>query len=377
MAFKYITFVATENFILIVFKGQRTQITKAEKPEQFANLRELLRNQDEDAIIKMVNGNVQLIEEHSSGLFTVDRQNKRIIDKETNTDVGMTLGRRIIEWAEKGLPFNPLLLFHRKLIQNPSKDSAADMYEFLEKNKIAIAEDGDFIAYKKVKRKNGKLVDCHTGTVSNDPGQKPSMPRNKVDPNRLNECSTGYHVAGWGYMGKFTGDVIVKVKVNPKDVVAVPVDYNRQKMRTAEYEVLCMMDWNGKEMKADLVKVLKDKPDTEATVVENIDFQSMTAQKIKDYIQENFGIAITTDNKNKQSIIKQANVIVYGTDASKAAKAQTPAPVQPTTTDHAVNEDDFLDNAYNRQDDWKDDSDDDGWDDSDDEFSDDFDEIDQ
>jgi len=45
--------------------------------------------------------------------------------------------------------------------------------------------------------------------------------------------------------------------------------------------------------------------------IEGLDFSTMTAQKIKDYIFENFGVTITQDNKNKSAIIKAANKIVH------------------------------------------------------------------
>lgn len=40
------------------------------------------------------------------------------------------------------------------------------------------------------------------------------------------------------HYGSSSGTKIVKVKVHPKDVVSIPVDYNNAKMRTCGYEVI-------------------------------------------------------------------------------------------------------------------------------------------
>lgn len=37
-------------------------------------------------------------------------------------------------------------------------------------------------------------------------------------------------------------DVLLEVKIHPKDVVAIPTDYNQQKMRVCEYTVLAVND---------------------------------------------------------------------------------------------------------------------------------------
>jgi len=90
--------------------------------------------------------------------------------------------------------------------------------------------------YKKVR---DSWYDSHTGkTYLNKPGATISMPREKVDADRRNTCSRGLHVAAWDYAQGFRGTRLLLVKVNPRDVVAVPPDYNEQKMRVCKYLVL-------------------------------------------------------------------------------------------------------------------------------------------
>jgi hypothetical protein len=136
---------------------------------------------------------------------------------------------------ENDFPLEGFKLFVQNLAQNPSRDSRKDLYGFLEACTLPITEDGHFLAYKKVD-KNYK--DCHTGKVDNSIGATPEMPRDKVNPNRKETCSSGYHVCSRSYLSSFGGVHIMVCKVNPKDVVTVPLDYNNAKMRICRYEVI-------------------------------------------------------------------------------------------------------------------------------------------
>jgi hypothetical protein len=67
------------------------------------------------------------------------------------------------------------------------------------------------------------------------------MDRDDVDPDRNRTCSAGLHCCSQEYLPEFgcgAGNKIVEVRVDPKDVVAVPTDYNNTKMRVCKYEVL-------------------------------------------------------------------------------------------------------------------------------------------
>jgi hypothetical protein len=148
------------------------------------------------------------------------------------------LTKRVLNFRDKGLPFEPLLKFSEKLLENPSFNSRQMLYNFLEHEGHPLTMEGNFIAYKAV-RKNFK--DIHTGTMSNDVGKTVSMPRDQVDDNPNNTCSSGLHVAAYKYAKDFGsgggGSIILEVEINPRDVVAVPNDYNGQKMRVCQYVV--------------------------------------------------------------------------------------------------------------------------------------------
>lgn len=297
--FNKLQIIATENVIMIIHNSKRVQFTK--ENSQFNVIKEMIRNRDEEGIINAISKGSYIIADYSNGLFKVDEKQEVVLDIETNTTVDLVLSHRIIDWAKNGFPFEPLLKFHRNVIKNPNKESAMDLYAFLENNLIPITNKGTFIAYKKVTTVDDRLMDSHSKTVCNNVGSIVSMPREKVNPDRTETCSYGYHVGAWDYVSSFSGDTIIEVEVNPEDVVSVPVDYNRQKMRVCKYKVIKIS--GGDIIKDKLVKVNKK----EKTINKvNPTFENMTAQQIKNKIKADYGQTITIDNKNKKSIIKKA-----------------------------------------------------------------------
>lgn len=151
------------------------------------------------------------------------------------------LSARMIAMKKEKIPVIQLVNFWKNLQQNPSMNSVTQLYKFLEHNGHPITSDGCFIAYRSV-REDWK--DFHTGTMDNSVGKTLSMPRNKVDDKPDQTCSHGLHVASWSYASGFGGSDrrLVEVKVNPKDVVCVPTDYNNTKMRVCEFTVIGEVD---------------------------------------------------------------------------------------------------------------------------------------
>ena len=150
-------------------------------------------------------------------------------------EVHSALSRRILSLMENGFDITPFTNFMENLYQNPSKSAVDELYGFLEACTLPITPDGYFLAYKKV---NANYTDVYTGTIDNSIGTKVSMPRYEVDEDSNRTCSTGLHVASFSYMSHYSGARTVICKVHPKDVVAVPKDYNNAKMRVCEYEVV-------------------------------------------------------------------------------------------------------------------------------------------
>lgn len=148
------------------------------------------------------------------------------------------VSKRIIEFMQQGLPWEPLAMFLSNLMQNPSARAVRELYGFLEKNRgMAITPDGCFVGYKAIRH---DWKDKHSGTFDNSIGKTVSIPRNNVDDNCEVGCSYGLHIGSHPYATHFASgdDRLVLVKVNPKDAVSVPKDENEQKLRACEYVVL-------------------------------------------------------------------------------------------------------------------------------------------
>jgi hypothetical protein len=145
------------------------------------------------------------------------------------------LTTRMISMLQEDFPIEPLVMFMENLMSNPSKRAVDELYGFLEKNNLPITPDGHFLAYKKVR---DDYTDVHSGTMDNGVGQIVEMERNEVDDNKDRTCSTGLHFCSQNYLNHFGGERIVIVKINPRDVVSIPSDYNDSKGRTCRYEVI-------------------------------------------------------------------------------------------------------------------------------------------
>lgn len=312
---RYIKTAASVSLFLTDVDGKKTNVvfTKADDPHAYQEVADMVDAVDREGIISRITRGMAaaVVPAFSGGEFDVDHANRRVRDLKTGTDVGDSLARRIIEWHSKGMPFEPLLLFHRRVIANPSKDSARDLYAFLDANDIPLTQDGRFIGYKRVTRVANGLTDSHTRTISNTVGTTVSMPREQVDPDRNHTCAPGLHVGAWEYVRSFTGDVTVEVLVDPADVVAVPPDYRQQKMRTCRYVVLREMATEeprtGKLVKVDLSGLAAAKG--AASIEEPPNFEAMTAREIKAWAADYNGTTINIDNKNKRAIVKRAYTI--------------------------------------------------------------------
>lgn len=128
--------------------------------------------------------------------------------------------------------------FCDNLKQNPSCRSVQQAFKFLELENLPLTEDGNFLAYKYVrKNENGDLVDCHTGRNINNVGTVVKMDRNMVCDDPQNACAAGLHVGSLRYAT--SRDLAVIVEVNPKDIVCVPYA-EAHKCRVCEYKVVDM-----------------------------------------------------------------------------------------------------------------------------------------
>lgn len=156
---------------------------------------------------------------------------------EGNTRLPQCLERRVLDFLQEGLPFEPLLAFHKRLKANPSRRAMEELYRFLEHRNIPIDDEGYFYAYKSVR---SDWTDHHTEKCINTIGTTLTMPRNEVDDDCNRTCSYGYHAGSLQYASGFGGSNsrLLIVKIDPADVVSIPSDCNGQKLRTCKYQVV-------------------------------------------------------------------------------------------------------------------------------------------
>lgn len=166
-------------------------------------------------------------------------------------EVDTVLTRQIVRFLDDGEDFSPLVKFYERLAQNPNQESVDQLYRWLQSHDFTITEDGKIIGYKGVQRNSkGNLESVNTGQalvngeefnghIPNNVGDVIEMARTDVtfDPDQT--CSYGLHIGTWDYAQNWgRNGAVLKVLVDPRDVVSVPVDANGQKLRACRYTVL-------------------------------------------------------------------------------------------------------------------------------------------
>lgn len=172
--------------------------------------------------------------------------------------IAQTLADAIIEFADQGKrkELKRLVRFAKRVEKNPSAESRENLYAWMRNGGLRFDKNGFLIAYKGVNfnpetetyestygGKSRAFVNGvpRFGKIPVNIGDVVTMPREEVDPNSGNTCSVGLHFGTQSYAADY-GDYTLSVKIDPRDVVAVPNDVNRQKVRTCKYVVVDVMD---------------------------------------------------------------------------------------------------------------------------------------
>jgi hypothetical protein len=227
MAFPYL--IQGKNIVVIIDNQPHT-VTSSHIG--YEKLKQAIRDNDWDVVKQVVDPAKEILN-YGKGLVAI--QGSKVFYKDRELRGALTA--RMIEMYQDGFPVEPLILFMENLMQNPSKRAVEELYGFMEKGNLPLTPDGYFLAYKKVR---ADFLDIHSGTMSNAPGNTVEMERNDVDDNMNNTCSTGLHFCSKEYLSHFGGSDsrTVILKINPRDVVSIPADYNSTKGRACRYEVL-------------------------------------------------------------------------------------------------------------------------------------------
>jgi hypothetical protein len=201
-------------------------------------------DQRDIALIKSLISTKKMIEAFSYGKVKITEDEKVLFD---GNEITNYLASRMLQIMNEGYDVTPFAKFMERVYANPQPYTRDELYEWLEAADLPIMSDGRFIAFKKVKK---NYTDCHTGKFDNSVGQVLVMDRKGCDPDRNQDCSTGFHFCSAGYLTHFRGDRVIVLAIDPADVTAIPRDYNRTKGRTCRYEVIGELDSQSEAYKA-------------------------------------------------------------------------------------------------------------------------------
>lgn len=227
-----------------IIQGKNITVVIGDKVHTFASthmfydrVKEAIKRNDWDTVDELIDPKATIIS-YGAGNLEIQGETVQWRGKPLATSLTM----RIIQMYQEGFSLEPFVRFMDKLDQNPSKRAVTELYGFLEKGELPLHPDGDFLAYKKVR---GDYLDIHSGTMDNSVGKIVEMPRNEVDDDKDRTCSTGLHFCSKAYLphfGRNSGDRVMILKINPRDVVSIPADYNDAKGRACRYEVIGEID---------------------------------------------------------------------------------------------------------------------------------------
>lgn len=141
---------------------------------------------------------------------------------------------------DHGAGYAAMELFFTNLAANPNPISVEAFTAFMAKTRMPMTDRGTFLAYR---RCNNEWTDHHTRSFDNRPGAVCRMKRSDCDAVQSNTCSRGFHICAHTYLSNFTSGPDLVVEINPRDVVAVPPDYDLSKMRVSNFRVLCTLPY--------------------------------------------------------------------------------------------------------------------------------------
>lgn len=223
-------YIITEKALTIFIK-ERQRVVHAEN-KNFDKIKEAVRQKDFDKALLLIDAS-ERVNVFGKGKIAVKDGSIYYLEQILDN----VICDKILKMIDEGFDVQPMISFLENLMDNPSHRAVKELYLFMEHGRLPITPDGHFLAYKKVK---DDFKDYYTSTFDHTPGQQPTMLRNMVDDNRDNTCSSGLHFCSLEYLRHYYGSQgkVIIVKINPRDVVSIPSDYNNTKGRACTYLVL-------------------------------------------------------------------------------------------------------------------------------------------
>lgn len=173
------------------------------------------------------------------GNLVVSKNGVEFFNPNTNTKTPIhgTIADRILENWQNGFEITGLANFLGKLLQNPYKVVIDNLYNYLEKYKLAISEDGDIVGIKAIHPNYTSIFKpsfryCFSGTISEL--------LSELETNPLASTGRGLYFGFEQFVFGFgrPDSLVIAVKVNPAHIIGIPEDSGYQKMRAHTLNVL-------------------------------------------------------------------------------------------------------------------------------------------
>ncbi len=222
--------IITESTVAVMVKGHMNVLGLTHP--NYDKVRAALKTDATETEIESLINIAAAVEDFGEGRVTVEHG----VVQYDGHPLHNSMTNRIIDMMREGFNVQPMILFLENLMENPDFRAVNELYGFLEATDLPITANGCFRAYKMVR---DDYTDHRTGKFDNSIGAVVEMPRNQVDSDKQSTCSDGLHFCSQGYLSFYGGDGrTVIVEINPRDVVAIPVDYGNAKGRCCRYTVV-------------------------------------------------------------------------------------------------------------------------------------------
>ena len=250
--------------ITVFFKSGESAVWQASNPN-YAVVRDLAEKSEWIAIETLNNASKAVIE------GTVEIKNNKVVahTEDVTLTVELPKDNKFVKFVQllkdKGVVdtrIEEITPFIRKLVENKFIDAVEEVYDFCKAGDFEITKDGNLIAYKKVRKDLGSVHDG--GDTKHVIGEYTEV--KNFDTNRHAVCSNGLHFCSRGYLSSYSGEQVIAVEIDPRDIVSIPTDYSFQKGRCRRYKTLGILGLDGKLNTTDFsamtdgkVKVVKSK----------------------------------------------------------------------------------------------------------------------
>jgi hypothetical protein len=166
-------------------------------------------------------------------------------------EVHNSLTDKILDFYEAEEDFAPLVNFFERVAFNPSSNSRDQLYDWIALKGLTLLPDGRFVAYKGVSgdstsgyrsgfRGHGFVNDVEflNDYLPYAVGDDVRMPRAEVEDRPEQACAPGLHAGTYTYAEAYASrGVMLRVTIDPADVVSVPRDGAGEKIRVCRFVI--------------------------------------------------------------------------------------------------------------------------------------------